>query len=175
MQGLAHGLPACIRHHVARRLVELAAGAFHPTFFGRHILERAYQVAPYLAGFLFVVSAVLTEAVSGIVGIADVLGGMGAVLALAALSLPAWAMPFGVFTAVVFGLFCKESALVCVPLIPFTALVAAPLTHPERPARALRALLALVPAFGAFSPVASQFCVFGPSCVVPGRLASLVS
>jgi hypothetical protein len=104
----------------------------------------------YLAGFLFVACAVLTEAVSGIVGIADVLGGMGALLALAALSLPAWAMPFGVFTAVVFGLFCKESALVCVPLVPFAALLVSPLTHPERPARVARTLLSALAAFGAF-------------------------
>lgn len=103
-----------------------------------------------LAGFLFVACAVLTEAVSGIVGIADVLGGMGALLALAALSLPAWAMPFSVFTAVVFGLFCKESALVCVPLVPFAALLVAPLTHPGRPARVLRTVLAAVAAAGAF-------------------------
>ncbi|MFO0755708.1 MAG: tetratricopeptide repeat protein [Byssovorax sp.] len=104
----------------------------------------------YLTAALFVACAVLTEAVSGIVGIADVLGGMGALLALAALSLPAWAMPFGVFTAVVFGLFCKESALVCVPLVPFAALLASPLTHPERPARVARTLLAAVAAAGAF-------------------------
>src|SRR5262249_15239437 len=54
----------------------------------------------WLAGLLFVTCAVLTEAVSGIVGIADVLGGMGALFALWALSLPGWAMPFGVFMAV---------------------------------------------------------------------------
>jgi protein O-mannosyl-transferase len=103
-----------------------------------------------LAGLAFVACAVLTEAVSGIVGIADVLGGMGAVLALAALSLPAWAMPSAVFAAVLFGLFCKESALVCVPLVPFAALVLAPLTHPGRPARIVRAALALLAAGGAF-------------------------
>ncbi|MCC6553505.1 MAG: tetratricopeptide repeat protein [Polyangiaceae bacterium] len=104
----------------------------------------------YLAGFTFVACAVLTEAVSGIVGIADVLGGLGALLALAALALPAWGMPFAVFGAVLVGLFSKESALVCVPLVPFAALVAAPLTHPRRPARALRALLALIGAAAAF-------------------------
>src|SRR5262249_49876934 len=103
-----------------------------------------------LAGFTFVACAVLTEAVSGIVGIADVLGGMGALFALAALSLPGWAMPFAVFTSLIFGLFCKESALVCLPLIPFAALLAAPLTHPARPARLLRALLALAASVGAF-------------------------
>jgi hypothetical protein len=103
-----------------------------------------------LAAFLFVACAVLTEAVSGIVGIADVLGGMGALLALAALSLPGWAMPFAVFTAIVIGLFCKESAIVCVPLVPFAALLVAPFTHPHRPARVLRTVLAGVAAFGAF-------------------------
>jgi protein O-mannosyl-transferase len=104
----------------------------------------------YLAGACFAACAVLTEAVSGIVGIADVLGGMGALLALYALSLPAWAMPFSVFTAVAFGLFSKESALVCVPLVPFAALLAAPLTHPARPARVMRAILAFVGAAAAF-------------------------
>ncbi len=59
-------------------------------------------------------------------------------------------MPFAVFTAVVFGLFCKESALVCVPLVPFAALLVAPLTHPGRPARVLRTVLAAVAAAGAF-------------------------
>jgi protein O-mannosyl-transferase len=104
----------------------------------------------WLAGLVFVTCAVLTEAVSGIVGIADVLGGMGALLALAALSLPGWAMPFAVFMAVSFGLFCKESALVCVPLVPFAALLVAPLTHPGRPARLLRAALAFVASAAAF-------------------------
>lgn len=104
----------------------------------------------YLAGFTFVACAVLTEAVSGIVGIADVLGGLGALLALAALALPAWLMPFAVFLAVSAGLFSKESALVCVPLVPMAALVTAPLTHPARPARVLRLLLALLGAAAAF-------------------------
>ena len=104
----------------------------------------------WLAGLIFATCAVLTEAVSGIVGIADVLGGMGALLALAALTLPAWAMPFAVFMGVTFGLFSKESALVCVPLVPFAALLVAPLTHPSRPARFVRAALAFAGAFAAF-------------------------
>jgi tetratricopeptide (TPR) repeat protein len=97
-----------------------------------------------------VACAVLTEAVSGIVGIADVLGGMGALLALLALGLSAWTMPIAVFLAVLFGLFCKESALVCVPLLPFAALVTAPLTHPKRPLSWLRAVLALAASAAAF-------------------------
>ena len=107
----------------------------------------------WLAGLIFATCAVLTEAVSGIVGIADVLGGMGALLALAALSLPAWAMPFAVFMGVTFGLFSKESALVCVPLVPFAALLVAPLTHPSRPARFVRAALAFAGAFSRLLPL----------------------
>ena len=98
----------------------------------------------WLTGTVFVTSAVLTEAVSGVVGIADVMGGLGACLALLALRLPMWGMPLAVFATVVFGLFSKESALVCVPLVPFAAVVLAPLSHPRRPLRWLRGLLALV-------------------------------
>lgn len=104
----------------------------------------------WLAGFIFVSAAVLTEAVSGVVGIADVLGGLGALLALLSLRLPLWGMPFGVFGGVLFGLFSKESALVCVPLIPFVALLLAPITHPEHPRRWARVLLSLIASAGAF-------------------------
>ncbi|MDI1433509.1 tetratricopeptide repeat protein [Polyangium sorediatum] len=104
----------------------------------------------YLAGAIFVSAAILTEAVSGIVGIADVFGGMGALLAVLALALPGWLMPAGVFFALLFGLFSKESAVVCVPLVPFAALVFAPHLHPERPARFLRTTAALVASVFAF-------------------------
>ncbi len=104
----------------------------------------------WLAGALFVGAAVITEAVCGVVGIADVMGGLGAMLALLSLKLPMWGMPFAVFGSLVLGLFSKESALVCVPLIPFAALLLAPLTHPEKPRRALRAALALIGAAAAF-------------------------
>ena len=104
----------------------------------------------YLAGAIFVSAAILTEAVSGIVGIADVFGGMGALLALLALALPGWLMPAGVFFAMLFGLFSKESAVVCVPLVPFAALVFSPHLHPERPARILRTLAALTATVFAF-------------------------
>ena len=114
-----------------------------------HKVTQRRDVA-WMTGAIFCACAVLTEAVSGIVGIADVLGGLGAVLALLALIAPVWAMPFAVFSAVLFGLFSKESALVCVPLVPFAALLLAPLTHPRRPLRLLRALVALVAAAGAF-------------------------
>ena len=104
----------------------------------------------WLSGAVFVCSAILTEAVSGIVGLADVLGGLGAVLALSALRLPCSLMGVGVFAAVTLGLFSKESALVCVPLVPVAALLTAPALHPERPARGARALVAFLAAAGAF-------------------------
>jgi hypothetical protein len=75
----------------------------------------------WIAGALFVGSAVITEAVSGVVGVADVLGGLGVLLALLALTLPMWAMPLGVFAAALLGLFSKESALCVVPLRPLRA------------------------------------------------------
>lgn len=134
-------------HHFYNVVFHAVNGALMVAITWRLTRQRTLA---WLTGALFVSAAVLTEAVSGIVGIADVLGGMGALLALGALMLPAWGMPFAVFVALLFGLFCKESALVCVPLIPFAALLAAPLTHPERPARVLRTLLALVASTAAF-------------------------
>jgi hypothetical protein len=104
----------------------------------------------WLAGLVFLCSAVLTEAVTGIVGIADVWGGLGALLALLALGLRGPAMPVAVFGATLFSLFSKESGIVLVPLVPFAALLWAPLFHPERPARFHRALVSFVSTFAAF-------------------------
>jgi hypothetical protein len=104
----------------------------------------------WLTGAIFVGCAVLTEAVSGVVGIADVLGALGALLALMALAFPLAWMPLAVFSATLFGLFCKESALVCVPLIPFVAWMTAQLTHPGEPRRATRAILAALGTAAAF-------------------------
>jgi hypothetical protein len=101
------------------------------------------RLESWLVGATFVACAVLTEAVSGIVGIADVMGGLGALIALHALRLGGPTMPLGVAFGILFGLFSKESALVCVPLVPLAAFLFAPMLHPERPRRALRALVAL--------------------------------
>jgi hypothetical protein len=108
------------------------------------------RLTAWLCGGIFVACAVLTEAVTGVVGIADVLGALGALLALMALALPLTWMPLAVFGATMFGLFSKESALVCVPLVPFAALMTAQITHPEEPLRWVRAgaaALATVVAF----------------------------
>jgi tetratricopeptide (TPR) repeat protein len=98
----------------------------------------------WLAGACFLTAAVLTEAITGVVGIADVLGGLGVLLALRALSLPLWAMPFCVFAGTAFGLFSKESVIIAVPLLAWAALVTAPSFHPTRPLRVPRAALALL-------------------------------
>ena len=102
----------------------------------------------WFAGAIFALSAVITEAVTGVVGIADVLGGLGVLVAVSALRLPLAAMPFGVFGGLCFGLFSKESAIVGVPLIAWAALTTASALH-TRPRRLVRALLALVAASAA--------------------------
>lgn len=99
----------------------------------------------WLSGAIFLMAAVLTEAISGVVGIADVLGGLGVLAALHALRLPLWGMPLGVLAAVTFGLFSKESVIVAVPLVGLAAFTSAPLLH-SRPMRLLRALLAFIAA-----------------------------
>lgn len=104
----------------------------------------------WIAGAAFTASAVLTEAVSGVVGIADVLGATGTLLAVLALTRDLPWMGLGVFFGTLFGLYSKESALCCVPLVPLGALLLAPTTHPEKPRRWLRAIVAFVAAGGAF-------------------------
>ncbi|HVJ18962.1 MAG TPA: tetratricopeptide repeat protein [Polyangiaceae bacterium] len=100
----------------------------------------------WLSGGAFLCAAVLTEAVTGVVGIADVLGGLGVLLALSALRLNWYLAPLGVFLGLVVGLFSKESAIVGVPLVAWAALVFAPALHAARPLRGLRAVTVFVAA-----------------------------
>ncbi|MFO0679975.1 MAG: hypothetical protein U0169_25865 [Polyangiaceae bacterium] len=104
----------------------------------------------WFAGLFFVASAVLTEAVAGVVGIADVLGGMGTLLGLLALTLPLGAMVPALFLATTFGMFSKESALCMVPLVPLAAFLSAKRLHPEAPRPWLRGALAFVATAAAF-------------------------
>lgn len=113
-----------------------------------HFTKR--RSTAWLAGACFTASAVLTEAVSGVVGIADVLGATGALLALLALTMRMPLMALGVFFGTLFGLYSKESALCCVPLVPVTALLVAPTTHPDKPRRWARAIVSFVTSAGAF-------------------------
>jgi hypothetical protein len=104
----------------------------------------------WLAGVVFVATAVCTEAVTGVVGISDVMGGLGALLALHAIFLDLAIMPLALFVATMFALLCKETALCIVPAVPFAAYCLAGKTHPERPRAILRCVLALVLAVAAF-------------------------
>ncbi len=108
------------------------------------------RTTAWLAGGIFTAAAVVTEAVSGVVGLADVLGALGALLALGSLTLPMWAMPFAVLGSTLVGLYSKESALCIVPMVPFAALLSAQITHPNKPMRWLRAALCLVATTAAF-------------------------
>jgi hypothetical protein len=120
----------------------------------------------WLAGACFLACAVLTEAVTGVVGIADVFGGFFVLGALCLLRCGLPLMTVSVFAAIALGLLSKESVLVAVPLLPWVALVTAPILHPQRPLRALRALGAFVASASAliaytyfrrhFFPVVSQ-------------------
>jgi len=134
-------------HHWVNVLLHGVNGALVAIMVQRTTKNRT---TAWLAGACFVGAAVLTEAVSGVVGIADVLGALGVLLALVALALPLKWMPLGVLAATLYGLFSKESALCAVPLVPFCALMTARLIHPEKPQAWLRAVLAFVAAMAAF-------------------------
>ena len=90
----------------------------------------------WIAGAAFTASAVLTEAVSGVVGIADVLGATGTLMALLALTLPLGLMFFGGHRRHALWPLFEGSALCCVPLIPLGALLLSPNLHPKNPQRA---------------------------------------
>ena len=104
----------------------------------------------WLIGLSFTCAAVLTEAVSGVVGISDVLGATGAIAALLALSMRLPWMCVGVFFATLFGLYSKETALCCVPLVPLTALFTSQITHPKEPRRWTRAVFSFIATAAAF-------------------------
>jgi hypothetical protein len=113
-----------------------------------HLTKR--RDTAWLAGASFTVCAVLTEAVSGVVGISDVLSASGALLALLALTLRLSWMPVCVLFATLFGLYCKESALCCVALVPMVALLTSHILHPLRPRRWAYTLLSFAAAALAF-------------------------
>jgi hypothetical protein len=133
-------------HHWVNVLLHGVNGALVALIVQRLTRDR---LASWLAGTIFVACAVLTEAVSGVVGIADVLGGTGALLALMTIALRADLMMPALFVTTLFGLFSKESALCVVPLVPFAALVASPLLH-ARPRRIPRAIMAAIATGAAF-------------------------
>ncbi len=93
----------------------------------------------WLAGACFLASAVLTEAITGVVGIADVFGGLFVLAALVCLQRGLLAMPLCVFALVLLGLFSKgERARGAAARTLGGAAQCAAFFHPTRPLRALR-------------------------------------
>ncbi|MCL2448430.1 MAG: tetratricopeptide repeat protein, partial [Polyangiaceae bacterium] len=134
-------------HAYLNALLHGLNGALLVLLVARWTRDRA---TAWLAGAFFVATAVVTEAVSGVVGLADVLGGAGAVLALLSLSLPLATMPLALLGAALLGLYSKESALCIVPLVPLAALLTAHLVHPERPRTLVRTVVAAATVTAAF-------------------------
>src|SRR5262249_635612 len=81
--------------------------------------------------------------------IADVLGGLSLLLALASLRLSLPVLPAAVFAATLFGFLSKETALANCGLVPLAALMLAPSLDERKPARWWRFAGALVGAFAA--------------------------
>lgn len=81
------------------------------------------KIVAWLSAGCFVCCAVLTETVSGVVGLADVLSGLGLLLGIAATTLPIiWLGP-AVFVAGTLAMFSKESSVVLVAIAPWAALL----------------------------------------------------
>jgi hypothetical protein len=103
----------------------------------------------WLTGGAYLLFAVLTEAVTGVVGLADVLAAMFMVISMHALRTRLWWIGPGVFVAVLLGLFSKESGIVAVGLIPLTALITSKTLTEHKPRVFARTLLAAVAAVAA--------------------------
>jgi hypothetical protein len=134
-------------HHWVNVLLHGINGAL-VTVIAMHLTKN--RRTAWLSGLAFTACAVLTECVSGVVGLADVLGACGALFALYALRWKGPWMPLGVFGGVLFGLYSKESALACVPAIPVLVLLTSQIAHPEKPERWKRAAYSALAAGAAF-------------------------
>jgi tetratricopeptide (TPR) repeat protein len=110
-------------------------GALLALVAGRWLKSR---MAAWFAGLSLVLSAIITEAVAGVVGLADVTGGTFILLCLLAISLSWYWAALATCLCLFLGLLCKESTMTVTPVIGWAALVASPLVHPERPRRWLR-------------------------------------
>jgi hypothetical protein len=107
------------------------------------------KTAAWLSGVCFVCCAVLTETVSGVVGLADVLSGAGLLLVVASASLSEVLLGPAVFLASTLAMFSKESSVVVVAIAPWAALLSGCVLHPDKPRAVLRAGIALVAASAA--------------------------
>lgn len=130
----------------------------------------ASRAVAWLSGFCFISCAVLTEAVSGAVGLADVLSGLGVLLALVSLALPSVWQGIAVFAACTLAMFSKESSVAAVVIVPWAALLSAPLLHPDKPRAALRSVTALLAAVAALVLYVETRRRFFPSPIDPALL-----
>ena len=103
----------------------------------------------WLTGAVYLCFAVLTEAVTGVVGLADMLAVLFVLVAIHALRKSIWLVLPGVFGSVLLGLFSKESAIVAVGLVPLAALVTSCTLKSPQPRTLTRALLATLAAAAA--------------------------
>jgi hypothetical protein len=95
--------------------------------------------AAWLCAVTFALSAIITEAVCGVVGIADVLGGTFVLLVLLAMPLQwYWLLPITA-ASLFLGLLSKESTLTATPLLPIVGFALAPVVDGQRPQRWLKA------------------------------------
>jgi tetratricopeptide (TPR) repeat protein len=109
----------------------------------------ASRAIAWLSGLCFVCCAVLTETVSGVVGLADVLSGLGLLLAIAALTLPVAGFGLAAFAACTLAMFSKESSVAIVIILPWAALLSACILHPSKPRVVVRVVLAALVALAA--------------------------
>ena len=95
----------------------------------------------WLTGAAYLCCAVLTEAVTGVVGLADMLAVLFVIIAVHAIRRSIWLIVPSVFTAILLGLFSKESAIVGVGLVPLAALVTSRALDAPRPRALVRAVV----------------------------------
>jgi hypothetical protein len=107
----------------AHHWVNIQLHALNAALLTRIVFAHSRRVRfAWLAGSVLVVSAVLTEAVTGVVGLADVLAGTAALKALEAARKPLRIAIPTAFVWMLVGLSAKESALAIGPAVALVAL-----------------------------------------------------
>ncbi|MGE5787029.1 MAG: hypothetical protein ACM3ZE_20720, partial [Myxococcales bacterium] len=127
--------------HWANVVIHAASAALLASFVWSVTKQRRLG---WWTGLIYVSLALLTEAVSGVVGLADMLGALFIILALHALHKPWFIAAPAIFLSILAGFFSKESELVAIPLVAAAALFTARALHPRRPLAILRAAVVLL-------------------------------
>ncbi len=132
--------------HLANLTLHAAVAALLARFVA---LATHSRPAAWFSGAYFLCCGLLTEAVTGVVGLADVLSGLGIALSLMALRMAAPWMGLAVWGSLSLGFLAKESTLAVLPALVWAGFVTAPLLHPDRPRAGLRGAIVLVAAAAA--------------------------